>query len=278
MGCCSSDSHFSGLKELQVQGGAGEPAKPHRGRYLQAFWRRQSLTDVGLVARPGCVTGLIGQNGAGKTTLLDIIARATVPDAGGVTLQGHRLDKLDRASAARWVGRAYQQLRLFAGLSVLENVLAAFPNNLGETLWREVLTPGAVDRQRRQFVAEALEILADFGLSARAHDRCGDLSYGLQKLLSLARLQACRAPVLLLDEPTSGLPAEGLAAVLGRIRSFRDEQRIVILVEHDMEVMFTACDHLVVLNQGRVIVQGTPDQIRRNREVQILYFGSELPI
>lgn len=232
-----------------------------------------ALDDVSLSAEPGRVTGLIGQNGAGKTTLLDVIAQRTKADVGRVRVGDVELTGVGSFQASRWVARAFQQLRMFGSLSVIDNVIAAMPGNLGESLWREVAMPRRVSMQRREMRDRAHAILDDFRLSRHADSLCGTLSYGIQKMVSLARLRASSAPVLLIDEPTSGLAPDAIANILERIRALRDEGRVVVLVEHDMAVMFAASDHIVVLNQGKVLTSGTPQQIRENTQVRSVYFG-----
>ena len=237
------------------------------------FGGLQALDNVSMVAEAGRITGLVGQNGAGKTTLLDVIARRTDPDSGRILLGDTQLNALDSRRAGAWVARAFQQLRLFGGCSVMDNLVAGVPDRRVEALWREILAWRDLTRRRAAYRARAMEVLQQFGLADRSSAPAGSLSYGLQKLLSLARAHMTGAPVLLIDEPTSGLPEDGVRAVLDVLAGWRNEGRTIVLVEHDPAVMFGICESLVVLNQGRILTSGTPEAVRRDPTVRELYLG-----
>ncbi len=236
-----------------------------------------ALDDVSLEARPGEITSIIGQNGAGKTTLLNTITQLPPPDtghvyAGDVELTGmapHRIP-------AMGVVRTFQQLRIFTRLSVLDNVLIAFQHNIGEKLVNLVVQPRATAAQRAAHTARAREILEELELSAFADEEAGNLSYGLQKLLSLARAIATDAQILMLDEPTSGLAGDFVQRILVIVKRMRERGRTVVLVEHDMDVVFDISDRIVVLDHGKRFAQGTPEEIRRNAGVREIYFGSRV--
>lgn len=236
-----------------------------------------ALDDVSLEARPGEITSIIGQNGAGKTTLLNTITQLPPPDqgrvyAGDTELTGMAPHKI----AAMGIVRTFQQLRMFTRLTVLENVLIAFQHNIGEKLVNLVVLPRATVAQRAAHVARAYEILEELELAAFADEDAGNLSYGLQKLLSLARAIATDAQILMLDEPTSGLSGDFVQRVLVIVRRMRERGRTVVLVEHDMDVVFDISDRIVVLDQGKRFAQGSPEEIRRNSSVREIYFGSRV--
>lgn len=236
-----------------------------------------ALGDVSLQAMPGEITSIIGQNGAGKTTLLNTITQLPPPDsgrvfAGDIELTGMAPHKV----AAGGIVRTFQQLRIFARLSVLENVLLGFQHSAGEQLWNLVVRPDAVRAQRRDHLDRARAILAELDLADVADVEAGTLSYGLQKLLSLARAIATDAQILMLDEPTSGLSGDFVARILAIVKDMRARGRTVVLVEHDMDVVFDISDRIVVLDHGRLFAQGTPDEIRRHEGVREIYFGSRV--
>ena len=236
-----------------------------------------ALTDVSIVAPPGLITGLIGQNGAGKTTLVNVIAQQIPADAGRVYAGERELTGLPpfRVPAAG-VARTFQQLRLFPTLSVLDNVLLGFQQNPGEAIWRTLLQPRAISRQRRKYETRAYDILSSVGLEAHAAQPADTLSYGLQKLLSLARLMATEADILMLDEPTSGLSSDAIETIVAVVRRLKGQGKTVLLIEHDMEVVFELCDWIIVMDQGRVFCEGPPADIRANAGVRSIYSGSRV--
>lgn len=236
-----------------------------------------ALSHLSLEVRRGRVTSLIGSNGAGKTTLLNVISRLTIPDEGRVLLDGADISRLaPHEVVRRGVARTFQQLRVFQKMSVLNNVLLGFQENRGESLWRLFTRPLAVAASQRVNRSRAEAILETLGLLEHAPVPAGQLSYGHQKLVSLARAMATGADLLMLDEPTSGLPPELIEAILTLVRKVTAEGTTVLLVEHDMDVIFDVSDWIIVLDEGRRIFEGTTDEVRRNAAVRALYFGTRV--
>jgi ABC-type branched-subunit amino acid transport system ATPase component len=236
-----------------------------------------ALQDISLEAHPGRVTSIIGQNGAGKTTLINAIAQLPPPDSGRIFVGDQELTGSPPwRVVGRGVARTFQQLRIFPHLSVLENVLLGFQDTRGEAMWRLLVTPLHVRRQGYEQRARARDILRSLDLADLENMKAGSLSYGLQKLLSLARVLATEAPVIMLDEPTSGLGRDFIDRILKIVTDMRARQRTVILIEHDMDVVFEVSDWVIVLNQGRLLTQGRPAEIRVNQEVRSVYFGSRV--
>ena len=235
-----------------------------------------ALDGVSLEARPGRVTSIIGQNGAGKTTLINAIAQLPPPDSGRIFVGDDELTGIAPSRVVTRVGRTFQQLRIFTRLSVLDNVLLAFQGNEGEAIWRLFARPLSVRRQRAAHTARARAILARLELDHLANEDAGNLSYGLQKLLSLARVLATDAPVLMLDEPTSGLSRDFIDRILALVSEMRAARKTVILVEHDMDVVFEISDWIVVLDHGRLFAQAEPAEIRSNVAVRDIYFGNRV--
>jgi branched-chain amino acid transport system ATP-binding protein len=236
-----------------------------------------ALDGVSIEALPGQITSIIGQNGAGKTTLLNAITQLPPPDegrvfAGDIELTG----AVPHAIAAKGVVRTFQQLRIFSRLSALDNVMLGYQHNRGEKLVNLLTTPFAVRRQNDANLARARQTLADLDLAGLEQTEAGTLSYGLQKLLSLARAIATDAQILMLDEPTSGLSGEFIDRILKIVKQMRSEGRTVVLVEHDMDVVFDISDKIIVLDHGKLFAQGTPAEIRADPDVRAIYFGSRV--
>jgi ABC-type branched-subunit amino acid transport system ATPase component len=227
-----------------------------------------AVGDVSLHVRRGAIHAIIGPNGAGKTTVFNLITGLMKPDAGTVTLDGE--DVTGRASwrlVKRGMGRSFQQTNLFWALSSIDNV---------------TLAEAAVkDRTRKMFGAyessireRADDLLERVGLGLFRGVSASELSHGDQRSLEIATALAVESRLLLLDEPTAGLsPAETKTAV-ALIRKIAEEESLTVLfVEHDMEVVFGISDWVTVLHQGRVLADGTPAEIRANRDVQRAYLG-----
>lgn len=232
----------------------------------------EALAEVDLALAEGTVHGVVGPNGAGKTTLLNVISGFIRPDAGTVQLAGR--DVTGRTPQQRvplGVVRTFQNIRLFGGLTVLDNVLIGQHSRASTgvaSLWpfRSVA--------ERALRTEAERILELFDLLPDRNRRAGELPYGVQKQLELARALAARPRVLLLDEPAAGMTAEGRHALVDRIREFRADGLSVVVVEHDMDVISQVCDHVTVLNFGRFLVEGAPEQVLASAAVRTAYLGT----
>jgi branched-chain amino acid transport system ATP-binding protein len=206
----------------------------------------------------GEVAGVIGPNGAGKTTLFNVVTRLVDPDAGDVLLAGQTLLRTPpHGLAARGVSRTFQNVELFRSMSVRENVLV-----------------GAHGR-RGPLGADAL--LAGLGLAALAERPAASLPYGLQKRVELARALACGPRLLLLDEPAGGLAHEEVEELGALVRRLRDDRGLtLLLVEHHLGLVAAVCDRVHVLDFGRLLASGTPDEVRASPEVVAAYLGEEL--
>lgn len=235
-----------------------------------------ALNDVSIDIPAGKITGLIGPNGAGKSTLLNIISGFERPTGGTVTLSGRDVTYLP---AHKRVGcgitRTFQDVEIFPKLTVLENVLLGFQDQKGEQIWRLVLTPGAVRRERDHLIAEALGILKVVGIiDERPDELAGNLSYGQQKLVALARLLPTNADLFMLDEPGSGLPRPMVAHMGQLLKRIVDEHgKSVLLVDHNMNLVLDYAEHVIVLHHGKLLAQGTPDHVRHHPEVIRVYLS-----
>jgi len=239
----------------------------------KAFGAVEALAGVDLTFRPGAITALIGPNGAGKTTLLNVLTGFVQADAGSASLNGVALKGLAPDRVARLgIARTFQDLRLIRAVPVLDNVMLARPRQRGEHLLRALSRIGVAPEEAANR-AESLRLLELVHLRECVEMRAGELSYGQQKLLALACCLATDARVLLLDEPVAGVHpgvAEQVFAVLRRVRA---EGRLVIFVEHDLAAVRELADVVVVMEGGRVIAEGPPDQVLERPRVLEAYLA-----
>jgi branched-chain amino acid transport system permease protein len=223
----------------------------------------------------GQVTALIGPNGAGKTTIFNMICGTIPADSGRVHLYGEDVTgRPAHALVKKGLARSFQDVRVCQQLSALDNVAMAVPSQAGEHIAQLALRPMAVRRQEVAASEHALDCLALLGMADKAHIVAGDLSYGDQKLIAIARLIATDCDVLLLDEPTSGVDPASVDHVVEGIRRLRDLGRTVCLVEHSVHFVQRLADRAVFLDQGAVVAEGTVDELMQRRELADLYFGT----
>jgi branched-chain amino acid transport system ATP-binding protein len=233
-----------------------------------------ALDAVSLTVAPGEIVGVIGPNGAGKTTLLNVLCGFIRPNEGQVFIDGHRHDHLrPHQLAGLGISRTLQGVGLFQGLSVIENVMTGANLRATAGFWSALLGLPRSERDERRLRQEAAGALKRVGAAEVADARPGELPYGMRKRVALARALVARPKLLLLDEPASGL-SEGELAELGQlIRELAAETSLVI-VEHHMDLMMSVCDSLVVLDFGKVISRGSPQEIQADPAVATAYLGA----
>ncbi len=233
-----------------------------------------ALLEVNFRAERGKVTALIGPNGAGKTTLINCLTGVLTPDKGTILFEGENLGGLPAHRVARLgIARTFQNLRLFPRMSVLDNVLCGLTVQAGSSMAAALLrTPGLRHRERRLRLT-ALEALDTFGLADQARMPAGALPYGDKKRVEMARAFVSQPALTLLDEPVAGLNSQETAQIGNLIRQMRLAGKTMVLVEHDMDLVMSVSDHVVVLDGGRRIAGGAPDEVRVNPLVLEAYLG-----
>jgi len=263
--------------------GAARPNQPapadalHCVGLRKAFGGVQAVDGATFVVPAGSISALIGPNGAGKSTAVNVIAGAVSPDGGKVRLFGHDITgwPAHRVAGAGLV-RTFQLSRELGRLTVLENLMVTPRGQLGESLWNVFFRPSAIRRQERQYLARALDILAVFGLYELRDHYAGQLSGGQKRLLELARAVMAEPRVLLLDEPMAGINPALVAQIAGHIEGLRASGVTVLMVEHNLNVVESVCERVIVMAEGRTLAVGTMAELRAHPEVVRAYLGGAL--
>lgn len=243
---------------------------------VRHFGGVKAVDGVDLTVEEGDFYGLIGPNGSGKTTLVDLVSRFTRVDAGTISFAGEDITAWPAHRLARHgVARTFQRVRLFGGLSVMDNVLAGMQQRPGLGTLAGFLATPAARAARAERVDEARELLRRVGLPPTAADRtAGELAYGQQRRLELARALALRPRLLILDEPAAGMNEAEMADLGVLFAQLNAADLTVVLVEHHLRLILDVCTKVAVLNYGRKIADGTPTEVLRDEAVAEAYLGT----
>jgi branched-chain amino acid transport system ATP-binding protein len=241
-----------------------------------AFGGLVALSDVSLQVSPNQVLGVIGPNGAGKTTLFNVACGFVQPDSGRLRWRRQELHGLrPHRLAGLGISRTLQGLGLFDRMTVLENVMVGADRHARTGFWPALLALPRRGRDERALTERAMAVLEELGIADVAARVPASLPYPVRKRVTLARALVAEPELLLLDEPASGLSNDEMAEV-GKIIRGLTNRMSVMLVEHHMDLVMSVCDHIVVLDFGRVIARGAPDDIREHPAVLAAYLGEDV--
>ncbi len=226
---------------------------------------------------PTEISGLIGPNGAGKTTIFNLLTSVYQPTRGSILVNGIDTKGMTTAKVNRLgVARTFQNIRLFTDMSALDNVKVGMHNSIKCSFISSLLRLPPYFKAEKEANKRAMELLDFMGLADVADAKAGSLPYGVQRRLEIARALASNPSIILLDEPAAGMNPSETAELMHQIRRIRDTFQIAIfLIEHDMNLVMNVCEGIVVVNYGRIIAKGTPEQIKNNPAVIEAYLGKK---
>jgi ABC-type branched-subunit amino acid transport system ATPase component len=232
-----------------------------------------ALNHLDLKLPPSGIVAIIGPNGAGKTTLINVLTGFLHPDIGTCFLGPREITRLAPHQVSQLgIARTFQDLRLIGRASLVENIMLACRHQRGEALLGALFRFG-VAKQETLNRQRAMDLLALVGLADKAHQLAGQLSYGQQKLLTLACCLATEARILLLDEPVAGVHPEMISRILNLLRKLRDENKLIVFIEHDMSAVREAAEVVIVMDHGKLIAQGDPTEVLERPEILEAYLA-----
>ena len=234
-----------------------------------------AVDSFNMTIGPTEISGLIGPNGAGKTTIFNLLTSVYQPTRGSILLNGIDTKGMTTAKVNRLgIARTFQNIRLFSEMSALDNVKVGMHNSIKCSFASSLLRLPPYFKAERQANERAMELMDFMGLADLADHKAGSLPYGVQRRLEIVRALATDPSIILLDEPAAGMNPSETAELMHQIRRIRDTFQIaVFLIEHDMNLVMNVCEGIVVVNYGRVIAKGTPEQIKNDPAVIEAYLG-----